>query len=84
MSYSTVSQFRLQVLADADPSAIARVLERFQNINVVPRRVIAEFGVDGSIRVQVDVCGMPEEQIEMVTAKIVQATCVVSAHWHRL
>jgi hypothetical protein len=41
--------------------AIARVIERFQNLNVLPRRVIAEFGIDDIIHIEVDVCGMPEE-----------------------
>jgi hypothetical protein len=34
---------RLQVVADADPGAIARVVERFQNLNIIPRRLTAEF-----------------------------------------
>jgi hypothetical protein len=84
MSSSTVSLFRLRVLADADPGAIARVIERFQNLNVLPRRVIAEFGIDATIHIQVDVCGMPEEQLKVITAKIGSATSIVSARWHRL
>jgi hypothetical protein len=32
----------------------------------------------------VDVCGMPEEQLKVVAAKISQATSIVSAHWHRV
>jgi hypothetical protein len=79
MSSATVSLFRLQVLADADPGAIARVIERFQNLNVLPRRVIAEFGIDETIHIQVDVCGLPEEQIKRkrvdVTHGIVIADC---------
>ncbi len=45
----------------ADPGAIARVIERFQNLNVVPRRVIAEFSIDDSIHIEVDVCGLLED-----------------------
>ena len=84
MSSTTVSLFRLRVIADADPGAIARVIERFQNLNVLPRRVIAEFGIDETIHIQVDVCGMPEEQLKVITTKIGSATSIVSAHWHRL
>jgi len=69
MSSATVSLFRLRVLADADPSAIARVIERFQKLNILPRRVIAEFGIDETIHIQVDICGLPEEQIETIAAK---------------
>jgi hypothetical protein len=84
MSALTVSLFRLRVVANADPGALARVIERFQNLNILPRRVIAEFGINETIHIQVDVCGMPEEQIKIVTAKIGQATSVVNAYWHRV
>ncbi len=53
--------FRLRVVADTDPGAIARVVERFQNLNVLPRRISAEFGIDQIIHIEVDVFGMPEE-----------------------
>jgi hypothetical protein len=43
MDSSQRSRRRQQVVADADPGAIARVVESFQNLNIVPRRVIAEF-----------------------------------------
>ena len=84
MDSLTVSLFRLRVVADADPGAVARVIERFQNINILPRRVIAEFGINETIYIQVDVCGIPEEQLKTMTAKIRQATSIVSAYWHRL
>jgi hypothetical protein len=84
MSSSTASLFRLRVVADADPGAIARVLERFQNLNVLPRRVIAEFGINEIIHIEVDVFGMPEEQLKVIAAKIGSASTIVSAHWHRL
>jgi hypothetical protein len=84
MSALTVSLFRLRVVANADPGALARVIERFQNLNILPRRVIAEFGINETIHIQVDVCGMPEEQIKIVAAKIGQAPSVVNAYWHRV
>ena len=46
MDSLTVSLFRIRAVADADPGAVARVIERFQNINIQPRRVIAEFGIN--------------------------------------
>ena len=42
-SHESFSLLRLRVVADADPSAIGRVIERFQNLNIVPRRISAEF-----------------------------------------
>lgn len=84
MSCATVSLFRLRVLADADPGAVARVLGRFQDLNILPRRVIAEFGIDDRIYIEVDVCGLVEEEIRVIAAKIGSAISVVNAHWHRL
>jgi hypothetical protein len=84
MSAITISLLRLRVVADADPGAIARVIERFQNLNCIPRRVIAEFGTDDRIHIEVDVCGMPEAQLAIVAKKIGQATSIILAHWHRL
>ena len=84
MSTSVVSLFRLRVVADADAGAIARVLERFQNLNILPRRVVAEFGINEIVHIEVDVCGIPEQQLKVITAKIASATSIVSAHWHRL
>lgn len=84
MSSQELSLSRLCVVADADPGAIARVLERFQNINVLPRRVIAEIGAIDTLHIQVDVCGLSQPQLDVIAAKVGQASCVVSAYWHRL
>jgi hypothetical protein len=84
MDSSTVSLLRLRVVADADPGAIARVIERFHNLNCIPRRVIAEFGTDDKIHIQVDVCGMPEAQLALIAKKVAHSLSIVGAHWHRL
>lgn len=78
------SRRRLQVVADADPGAIARVVERFQNLNIIPRRVCAEFSSNDLLHIEVDVCGIPDEQLALIGAKIRQAPCIVNAYWHRL
>jgi len=78
------SLLRLRVVADADPGALARVLERFQILNILPRRVSAEFGTNDIVHVQVDVFGLPEEQLALIVGKIRQAPCVVNAYWHRV
>jgi hypothetical protein len=84
MSALEVSLLRLRVVADADPGAVARVLERFQNLNVLPRRIIAEFGINDALHIQVDICGLAEEHLTIIAAKIGQATSVVNAYWHRV
>jgi hypothetical protein len=78
------SRLRLQVVADADPGAIARVVERFQNLNNVPRRLTAEFASIDLLHIEVDVCGITDQQLSLVTDKIRQATCILNAYWHRL
>jgi hypothetical protein len=74
---------RLRVTADADANVLARVLERFQNLNLLPRRVIAEFGTNDTLHIQVDIFGLTEERLTLIAAKIEQVPCVVSAYWHR-
>ena len=75
---------RVRVVADADPGALARVLERLQNLNCLPRRVYAEFATNDLLHVEVDVVGLSAEQLTLITSKIGQATCVVNAYWHWL
>jgi hypothetical protein len=44
----------------ADPGAIARVVQRFQNLNIIPRRLSAEFSSNDLLYVEVDVCAIPD------------------------
>ncbi len=76
------SLLRLCVVAEADPGALARVLERFQNLNVLPRKVVAESGIAGVLYIEVDVAGLPEETVGLIAAKLGQAPCVLNAYWH--
>jgi len=80
----TYSRRRLQVVADADPGAIARVVECFQNLNIVPRRLTAEFSSNDLLHIEVDVCGLSDERLKLIAGKIRQATFIVNAYWHRL
>jgi hypothetical protein len=75
---------RLRVAAEADPGALPRLLASFQNLNVVPRRVVAEFGTGQVLHVQIDVFGVPEKRLEMITAKLGQIPSVLDAYWHHL
>ncbi len=82
MSSPDWSLFRLRVAADADPGALARVLERFQNLNIVPRRVLAELATTGTLHIELDVAGLPEETVTLITAKLRQVPSILNAHWH--
>ena len=73
----------LRVAAEPDPNALARVIERFQNLNFTPRRVVAEWGTAGVLHVQVDVAGMSEERLNIIAAKLGQVPSILSAYWHR-
>lgn len=77
------ASFCLHVVVDADPSALARVLERFQNLNVLPHRVVAELQSSGTMRIQVDVQGVSEDTIQLITAKLATTTCVRDAQCER-
>jgi hypothetical protein len=77
-----VSLLRLRVLAEADSGALIRTLERFQNLGVVPRRVITEFTTADTMSIQVDVCGVDEGRLSLIANKIGQVPCVMRAYWH--
>jgi hypothetical protein len=79
-SLQVYSRRRLQVVADADPGAIARVVERFQNLNIIPRRLSAEFSSNGLLHIEVDVCGISDEQLALIASQIRQAPCILNAH----
>jgi len=83
MSSSDWPVLTLRVAADADPGALARVLERFQNLNVTPRRVVAEWGINATLHVQVDIAGLSEERVSLIAAKLGQVPSIVNAYWHR-
>src|ERR1700689_817452 len=80
----TVTLLGLRVVSEADPGALFRVLERFQGLNITPRRVIAEFAAPGTLFVQVELTQLSEHRLGLITAKIRQVPCVLNAYWHRL
>jgi hypothetical protein len=84
MVSQTLSLWRLRVTTDADPGVVARVVERFQNLNVLPRRVVAEADINNRFSIEVDVLGMPIAQMTLLAAKLRQNTSVLNVHWHRL
>jgi len=46
--------------------------------------VSAEFSSDDILHIEVDVCGLPDEQLALIAGKIRQAPSIVNAYWHRL
>jgi hypothetical protein len=82
MSVNQLSVVRLKVFAEADSGALMRVLERFQNLGVLPRRVIAEFTTTDCMSIQVDVSGVEENRMTLIAAKLGQIPCVSQAYWH--
>jgi hypothetical protein len=82
MGVEHVSLLRLRVVAEADAGALMRVLERFQNLGVLPRRVIAEFMSSDLLSIQLDVTGIEETRLTLIAAKVGQLPCVQQAYWH--
>jgi hypothetical protein len=80
----TVALLRLRVSTDGDPSVLTRLLGHFHNLNVTPRRVVADFGLNSQLHVKIDVAAMSEERLSLITAKISQNPCVLNAYWHHL
>ena len=84
MSSQDSPTLRLKVQAEADPGALARVLERFQNLNLVPIRVTAQLFSSGILHVRVDLAGVCEETVGLIAAKLGQTPCILTASWHRI
>jgi prephenate dehydratase len=80
----TFTLLRLRVATEDDPGALAHLLGYFQNLNITPRRIEADFATTGLMHVQIDVCGMSEARLSLIAAKITQHVPVVNASWHRL
>jgi hypothetical protein len=76
------SLLRLRVVAEADAGVLMRVLERFQNLGVLPRRVSAEFTSSASVSIQLDVAGMEESRLSIIAAKVGEMPFVTRAYWH--
>jgi hypothetical protein len=83
-SHESFSLLRLRVVADADPSVITAVCQRFQNLNILPRRICAEFGIDDRVNIEIDVCGVTTDQLSLIAGKISQSPSIHHAHWHCL
>jgi hypothetical protein len=82
MGVERLSLLRLRVVAEADAGALLRVLERFQNLGVLPRRVIAEFTSSDLLSIQLDVAGLEESRLTLIAAKLGEMPCVSQAYWH--
>jgi hypothetical protein len=80
----TRTLLRLRVTTDGDPSVLPRLLGYLQNLNVTPRRVNAEFGIEARMYLSLDICGLSEGRVSVITAKIGQSPCVLNAYWHYL
>jgi hypothetical protein len=74
----------LRVVAEADPGVLSRVLGQFQNLNIVPLRVLAELSTSAVLHVRIDVFGLPEARLTLIAAKVGQLPAVMNAYWHRI
>lgn len=79
-----LSLLRLHVSCDDDPSVVPRILGHLQNINVTPRHVAVDFSHTGRLSLRLDVCGLSEERLTLIAARIGQFVPVANAYWARL
>jgi hypothetical protein len=79
---SSCQRLCLRAVADADPNALVRVLQLFQQLNVVPHRVIAESATTGQLHIEIYVSSVSEERLSLIAAKATQMTTIHKAYWH--
>jgi hypothetical protein len=77
-------RMRLRVTSEADPGALPRVLAHFQNLNIVPDRVVAELATTNLMHICIDLRGLPAARLAIITGKISQTVSVTNAYWHDL
>ena len=82
MGNESFSLLRLRVVAEAESGALMRVLERFHNLGVLPRRVIAEFTTTDCVSIQLDVAGLEESRLTLIAAKLGELPFITQAYWH--
>jgi hypothetical protein len=75
---------RLCVVAEVDPGTLGRILGRLTNLNLTPRRVLAEAGSDDRLYIEIDIVGVSECGLALLAAKTRQDPSVFDAHWHYL
>lgn len=75
---------RVHVSSESDPGVVTRLLGQFQNLNITPRCIVAEFATTGLMHIQVDVSGLPENRLSLIAAKMHQCIPVLNAYWHWL
>jgi hypothetical protein len=73
---------RLRVVAEVDSGTLGRILGRLANLNLTPRRVLAEAASDDKLYIQVDIVGMSERDLALMASKVRQDPSVFDAHWH--
>ena len=73
----------LRLSTDGDPGALTRVLGYFQNLNITPRRVLAELASNARVHVQIEVCGLSEERLGQIAARAGKVPSVLNVYWHR-
>ena len=83
LSVEPLKVLSLRVTAEADPGALPRVLASIQQLNILPRRVVAEFASDDVLHVRIDLAGISEARLSVMAAKIDQIPTVLRAYWHR-
>jgi hypothetical protein len=75
---------RLRITAEADPGALARILHPFQNLNILPRKVLAELSTRDVFHVELDIGGLTEDTVRLIAAKLRESPTILYAQWHRL
>lgn len=82
--FPTAALLYLRVSTGGDPSVLTRLLGYRRHVNVIPRRVAADFDLNRCLHVKVDLAGLLEERLTLNTAKIGQNPSVLKADWRHL
>lgn len=71
----------LQVISDADPGALLRVLQQFVSLNLLPHYFLAQTSRDGTVTMRLEVADCPPQMLERISARLEQIPCIHRACW---
>jgi hypothetical protein len=79
------SIFSIEILADADPVILIRLIERVQSLMLIPQRLTAKWLSQDTVSIEFLCAGcLDKSQIETLTQRVAHFTTVHSAKWTRV
>jgi len=81
MSTPTPTAYSLEILADADPVILIRLVERIQSLGLNPRRLTADWTDDECASIRFEFFATDANQVDLLARRAMQFTTVHTVTW---